>query len=172
MLGDAMRLRRALPLSLLFAASLALGAGAQTAIPDLDPESVPGFGEGPIAPDLSGNDSHWIRDPDSGCVAANPAPVEGESISWSGPCVDGLIAGRGTLTWYEGGRIKAHDVGVFARGALTGHGLIEHIDGTRYEGDFPGEGTLSFPDGTMFRARTLWNGYGWAIEALVPSEGG
>ncbi len=147
--------------AVLLCAALSVSAHAQT------PSEADTSDPSSITPDLSGNDSHWIEDPDTGCFAANPAPEDGESVSWSGACEDGLITGRGTLTWYRYGQIVAHDVGTFALGALTGHGLIEHTDGTRYSGEFPGRGTLTLPDGAVFNARTRWTGYGWAIEGVV-----
>lgn len=122
------------------------------------------------APDLSGNDPHWIEDRVAQCWAANPHPQGNESITWSGACESGLISGPGTLTWMQDGRVSGRDEGTFKDGRLTGKGKIMSIDGTTYEGDFPGMGVLTLPDGRKVRAQTVREFSGWTIEAPVPGE--
>ena len=121
-------------------------------------------------PDLSGNDPHWIEDTVAQCWAANPHPEGNESISWSGACEGGLISGPGTLTWSQNGRITGRDEGTFKDGRLTGKGRIVSSDGTAYEGDFPGTGILTLPDGRKVRAQTVREFTGWTIEAPVPGD--
>jgi hypothetical protein len=123
------------------------------------------------APDLSGNDPHWILDPTTGCWAADPDPEPGESISWSGgPCPDDLASGLGTITWYRNGRITGADEGTFKAGELFGHGRVATADGSLYEGDFPGTGTITLPDGTEVPARSIKETAGWSIEEVRPGR--
>ena len=118
-------------------------------------------------PDLSGNDPHWIEDRITHCWAANPNPEGGETVSWSGACEGGLLTGPGTLTWSREGRITGRDEGTFKDGRLTGHGRIITSDGTTYDGEFPGTGTLTLPDGQKVRAQAVRESTGWTIEAPI-----
>jgi len=121
-------------------------------------------------PDLSGNDPHWIEDKVIHCWAGNPHPREGEAIYWSGACENGLATGEGTLTWLQNGKITGRDVGTFKGGILSGHGKITAVDGTSYDGDFPGKGMLTLPDGRKVPARSVREPSGWTIEEPVPGE--
>jgi len=118
-------------------------------------------------PDLSGNDPHWIEDTVAHCWGANPNPEGGEVISWSGACENGTLNGPGMLTWSKDGRITGRDEGTFRDGRLTGHGRIISSDGTTYEGEFPGTGTLTLPDGQKVRAQAVREFSGWTIEAPI-----
>lgn len=124
------------------------------------------FAQAPM-PDFSGNDAHWIYDPDSKCWAANPNPEPGESISWTGACENNLLTGQGVLTWYLNGRIDGRDEGQFKNGELSGHGRLFFADGAFFEGEFPGEGVLTAPDGTKVRAQSVKESAGWSIEEIV-----
>ena len=115
-------------------------------------------------PDLSGRDAHWIRDQASGCWAANPDPEPLETISWAGQCVDMLVSGTGVLSWYLDGRLAGRDEGNFVRGELSGHGKITFDNGTSFEGDFPGRGVISLPDGGHVDAVSVKESAGWSIE--------
>jgi len=122
-----------------------------------------------VKPDLSGKDPRWIEDKSVHCWAGNPHPQPNESIYWSGTCgADHLITGQGTLTWLENGKVTGQDVGTFKNGMLTGHGKITAVDGTGYEGDFPGTGVLTLPDGRKVPARSVREPSGWTIEEPVP----
>lgn len=121
----------------------------------------------PATPDFSGNDPHWIEDKSAHCWAANPNPEMGKSITWTGACEGGLLTGMGTLTWYLNGRIDGRDEGEFKNGELSGHGRMYFGDGAFYEGEFPGEGVLTAPDGTKVRAQSIREAAGWSIEQIV-----
>ena len=116
-------------------------------------------------PDLSGRDPHWIRDTTSGCWAANPDPEPLESISWTGRCVEGLLSGPGTLSWFVDGKLVGRDEGNFVRGELSGHGKISFGDGAAFEGEFPGRGVLTLPNGDRVDAVSVKESAGWSIEA-------
>ena len=128
----------------------------------------PVWAQAPKPPDLSGADPHWIYDPHSKCWAGDPDPHDGETIAWEGKCDGGLVSGFGTLTWYRGGRIDGRDIGTFAAGILSGRGKIIDGDGTVFEGEFPGRGVLTLPDGRTLEAVTVREEAGWSIEQAPP----
>ena len=133
--------------------------------------SAPAFAQNDDAkPDLSGNDPHWIEDTVAQCWAANPHPQGNETISWSGACEGDLLSGPGILTWSQNGRISGRDEGTFKDGRLTGKGRISTADGASYEGEFPGPGVLTLPDGRRIPAQTVREFTGWTIEAPVPAQ--
>jgi hypothetical protein len=119
-------------------------------------------------PDLSGADPHWIADERSHCFAGNPDPQGDESVHWTGACENGLVSGPGTLTWYRSGRIEGRDEEIFRAGILAGHGRIIQADGAIFEGEFPGEGVLTLPDGRHVAAHSLRETAGWSIEETRP----
>jgi len=116
---------------------------------------------------FSPKDSRWIEDKASHCWAANPTPEEGETISWTGGCRSNLLSGEGTLTWYLNGKVSGRDVGEFKNGELTGHGRIFFADGASFEGEFPGQGVLTAPDGRKVRAQSVKERAGWSIEQIT-----
>lgn len=115
-------------------------------------------------PDFSGHDPHWIKDEKSGCWAANPDPEPLESITWSGQCSDMLLSGTGILSWYLDGRLIGRDEGNFVRGELSGYGKISFANGASYEGDFPGRGVMTLPNGNRVDAVSVKESAGWSIE--------
>lgn len=135
-----------------FLASLVLPALAQVALPD-----------------LSGGDPHWIKDAAKNCWAANPDPEVGESVTWTGGCLAGLINGEGTLSWYLNGRLLGRDEGTFRNGELFGHGRITQTGGPTFEGEFPGKGVLTLPNGQKIQAESIKETVGWSIEQSSPS---
>ena len=123
-------------------------------------------------PDLSGKDPHWIQDAANLCWAADPDPQPGETIVWNGgDCANGLINGPGILSWYINGRLSARDSGTFKNGELSGHGRINFQNGAMFEGDFPGKGVITTPDGRKIAARSIKEGAGWSIEEDRPDAG-
>src|SRR2546423_8899187 len=105
------------------------------------------------APDLSGRDPHWIKDSAKNCWAADPDPQAGETVTWSGgACVGGLVNGQGTLTWYLNGQLFGRDEGSFKNGELSGHGRVSRANGISFEGEFPGKGVITLPNGQKIDA--------------------
>jgi hypothetical protein len=121
-------------------------------------------------PDLSGNNPNWIKDNGSNCWAANPDPSPGETISWTGGCENNLLSGTGTLTWYINGKAVGRDEGTFKNGELSGHGRLSFADGASYEGDFPGKGVLTLPNGQKIQAESIHEKAGWSIEQSLPQR--
>jgi hypothetical protein len=122
-------------------------------------------------PDLSGKDPHWIQDAANLCWAANPDPQPGENIIWNGECKDGLLDGQGILSWYVNGRLAARDSGTFKNGELSGHGRINFQNGVTFEGEFPGKGVITTPDGRKIPAQSIKESAGWSIEEDRPGDG-
>ena len=120
------------------------------------------------APDFSGNDPHWIKDPRSNCWAANPDPAPGETITWTGGCENRLLSGSGTLTWYVNGKPFGQDDGAFKNGELFGRGRLSFADGAVFVGDFPGKGTMTLPSGQKIEAQSIHEQAGWSIEQVHP----
>lgn len=102
--------------------------------------------------------SGWVSDPRAGCRAWSNYLQEGESITWSGRCVDGYVHGRGILKWFENGKNVETDEGEFIKGNLHGFAVITTSDGKRFEGEFrdnkpEGKGTLKTETGEIFSGR-------------------
>ncbi len=82
----------------------------------------------------------------NGCFVWNQNPSQGESVSWSGPCANQRVTGKGTLIWKEGTHEQRYD-GEMRDGKLNGRGIYSFAAGGRYEGEFKddefnGTGTL------------------------------
>lgn len=131
--------------------------------------ALPALGQ-TMAPDLTGRDAHWIKDGAKNCWAANPDPEPGETVIWTGTCENGLITGQGILTWYVNGRLVGRDEGNFKSGELSGHGRISQASGASFEGEFPGRGVLTLPDGSKVEAESIKEIAGWSIEQAQPSR--
>lgn len=71
---------------------------------------------------------------DDGCGINNPYPKAGESISWSGECVDGLAQGYGVLQWYQDGIPTDNYAGEYRAGRLNGLGQYTWRDGIMMTG--------------------------------------
>jgi hypothetical protein len=75
-----------------------------------------------------------VVDAKSGCKVFNPHPMGGETVSWTGGCVDGLAQGPGSLQWMRDGRIIEKDDGEWKQGRQTGRGTQDWNSG-RYLGE-------------------------------------
>lgn len=122
-------------------------------------------------PVLTGEDIFWLLDEKSGCWLFNPLPVKGDKVTWSGLCQDKLASGQGTMMIYRGDAVYSIQTGVFTRGSLNGQGVsgspqtevyegefvygtrhgrgtLKRANGEKYEGNWPGTGVYTLPDGT------------------------
>jgi len=100
-------------------------------------------------------ESGFVADPKTGCRirAANPNPKL--TISWSGPCVDGLADGDGTLKSFNGGALELEYTGTVKKGVLDGRGRITFAGGETYEGDIrdgalDGRAVYTWPNGDRY----------------------
>jgi hypothetical protein len=50
-----------------------------------------------------GEDSTWIADA-NGCRVWDPNPKPNETVTWTGPCVDGFAEGQGIVQWFQDGK--------------------------------------------------------------------
>jgi hypothetical protein len=78
----------------------------------------------------------WITATNQRCKVWNPEPRPNESVTWSGPCKDGLASGKGVLHWTEDGKPDAEFDGEYANGKRNGFGVIIAPDGRRGEGEW------------------------------------
>lgn len=85
--------------------------------------------------ELSGQ-TNWLIDK-NGCKVHNPYPRKGESILWTGDCIDSLANGEGKLIWYlYGFKTKNVFKGRMIDGKTEGEGIYTFSDGTTLEGEF------------------------------------
>ena len=80
----------------------------------------------PSAAALKPFGSNWIMAENQPCQLYNPSPKPGETVTWSGDCVDGKASGEGRVVWrgsygesvYEGGYRdgKTHGHGIYTLG--------------------------------------------------------
>jgi len=80
----------------------------------------------------------WQRSVD-GCQLWNEDPRPGETVTWSGSCVDGKAEGSGTAVWsFEraGRTSNVRYQGKMRAGYLEGAGILESSDGARVFGDW------------------------------------
>lgn len=78
----------------------------------------------------------WIADA-SGCRFWNYIPRSGDTITWSGACMNGYGSGYGTLRWStRGGSEYEVDEGPFRNGKLDGHAVVAFHSGRRFDGVF------------------------------------
>ena len=104
------------------------------------------------APDLSG--PIWITAQNHPCKAWNPQPEAGETLTWSGGCVDGKASGRGRQVWRNSHGEYVYE-GAFREGKKNGQGTMTYSDGSHYVGDWldnkrHGMGTSSYPSGGRY----------------------
>lgn len=78
----------------------------------------------------------WILSSDTQCKLWNPNPVVNESITWSGPCVDGIANGQGVVQWFLNGIPYDRYEGQVAAGRRHGLGVATYQNGVRVEGQF------------------------------------
>jgi hypothetical protein len=93
----------------------------------------------------------WIADPGNSCRVWNPHPQVGESIKWSGSCVNGLAQGRGSLQWFKDEHPFERDEGEWQDGRQIGTGTQVWNEG-RYDGELrdgepEGHGVWTLPNG-------------------------
>ena len=108
-----------------------------------------------IAPDLSGG--VWTVVANSPCKIWNGNPVPGESVTWSGTCVDGKASGKGRVVWTSGEGEGTYQ-GQYLAGRQHGRGTETWPNGDRYEGEYKnnkrhGRGTYIWNDGSRYEGQ-------------------
>jgi hypothetical protein len=92
----------------------------------------------------------------------------GQTLSWSGPCREGIATGSGELKYEANGVLVARYVGTMVAGAPDGQGTLYFVnDGEQYTGDFAdgfrqGHGKQLLSNGTFEGefVRNMRNGRG------------
>jgi len=97
---------------------------------------------------------HSIPD-GAGCRVYSTWSLPKESVTWSGPCVDGFANGEGTLAWFASGQPAGHYIGPVSHGRPDGIGTYTYANGDRFQGEFwqghyDGPGTYTFVDGATY----------------------
>lgn len=100
-------------------------------------------------------ESGWLAD-SKGCKIYNPSPKPNETLTWSGPCLDGIAEGKGTIQYSINGKLGARYEGSLKRGKFDGRGRLKTSDGAVYDGDWSdgqqdGYGEYTAPDGATYR---------------------
>ena len=78
----------------------------------------------------------WIADVRTGCRISDLFPDPGETVNWTGACLNGIAQGRGVLEWFQNGKPNGRYEGEVREGKLDGQGVFTWPDGQRYEGEF------------------------------------
>jgi hypothetical protein len=99
-------------------------------------------------------DLKWIADA-KGCKAVNPFPRPGETATWSGACVNGLMEGDGVMQWLLDGKPDDRYEGHMSAGWAEGEGTLTRADGGRYAGSWKkslqdGSGRYEGADGAVY----------------------
>ena len=103
-------------------------------------------------PDLSG--PIWLAAHNKPCKMWNPGPKPGNTLTWSGDCVDGKASGWGRQVWLSRiGEIVYE--GEFHDGKEHGRGIKTYADESRYEGEWRngkkhGHGTNTWASGGRY----------------------
>ena len=106
----------------------------------------------PVAMKPSG--PNWIVAENQPCQLYNAYPEPGETVTWSGDCVNGKASGEGRAVWRD-----SHGEGVYESGyrdgKVYGRGTFTRSNGNRYEGEFRdgtwgGRGTFTWASGDRY----------------------
>jgi len=120
--------------AVLAAAWLACGSWAALAAPGVQQEGQ-----------TEAQTGQWLKDGE--CLLFNAEAKAGDSVSWTGACVEGYASGLGTATFTQDGKTQSFTA-YFARGMIPdGNVVVRWGDGWRYEGGmmegrFHGAGVL------------------------------
>ena len=97
---------------------------------------------------------NWIVVENQPCQIWNPYPIAGETVTWTGGCVDGKVSGKGRTIWKNSNGTSTHE-GERWQGKRYGWGIVVEADGDRFEGEFRnnrahGQGTFTWTDGRRY----------------------
>lgn len=71
---------------------------------------------------------NWIVAENQPCQLRNPYPEPGETVTWTGPCVDGRASGEGRWVWRHSEGVYTYEGGM-RDGAAHGRGTFTGADG-------------------------------------------
>ena len=98
---------------------------------------------------------NWIVAENQPCQLYNPHPMAGETVTWSGGCVNGKASGEGRRVWRAPSYGEDVYEGEYRDGKVHGHGTRTSPSGDRYEGEYRdgkahGWGTVTTSSGATF----------------------
>jgi hypothetical protein len=119
----------------------------------------------------SADSSGWLKDGPCALFGTDAGP--GDTVSWTGPCVDGYAEGLGTATFTHDGQAQSFTA-IFVHGAIPdGHVITRWGQGWSYDGEtvggrFNGTGILTTDTSDRFDGQ--WsdgkmNGFGVLLRA-------
>lgn len=97
----------------------------------------------------------WVMDTKTNCKIWDDDAEGDESVSWTGPCVNGLAEGNGRLRGMIAGKLIWTFTGEYKAGKMEGRGGTIFANGVRFEGTFKdnrrtGRGVLTMPSGAKY----------------------
>ena len=109
---------------------------------------IPGVPLDPLGP-------NWIVAENQACQIHKLNLEPGDTVNWSGACVDGKASGEGQFTW-RGSHGENVYQGEFLKGKLHGRGVYRWAVGACYDGEFRdgrrhGSGIHTWPGGGRYR---------------------
>ena len=115
----------------------------------------PNLPDGQICTGNYSPDSCWMELADRpGCHLWNPAPIDNETVGWSGECSGGFAQGNGRVNWYENGELGQIEEARMQDGMRNGPHVVRSADGAResegsyVHGQRQGTWTHFYDDGT------------------------
>ncbi len=109
-----------------------------------------------LGPDMAHAQAGWMNDRNTGCKIWDDNAGAPGSVTWTGPCVDGLGHGQGVVQLFNGnGEPGTRYEGDLVQGRMHGRGTYIWKSGTRYEGElvdgnFHGQGTMTWTNGDRY----------------------
>ena len=109
---------------------------------------MPGIPLDPLGP-------NWIVVENQACQVHKPNLKPGDTVTWTGACVDGKASGEGRFTW-RGDHGENVYQGEFLEGKLHGRGVYRWAVGACYDGELRdgmqhGSGTQTWPGHSRYR---------------------
>ena len=101
---------------------------------------------------------NWIVAENQPCQLYFSRPSLGQSVTWSGSCMDGKGHGEGQAEWRAPGEAAQEYIGSMRAGKPHGWGVLTSSDGRRYEGGFRdgemhGSGVFRWDNGDRYEGQ-------------------
>ena len=139
-------------------------------------EGASGFIFAPLLQEPETFGPEWLVADNQACRVHKTGTRPGETVTWSGACLDGKASGEGSAVWLHGGGTETYE-GAMEAGRRHGSGTYVAATGDRYEGGWRdgtmhGRGAHAWADGRRYRGgwrngspeghgRYIWPGRGY-----------